>query len=453
MGVRRGLGMNRVLMVCRGNICRSPIAAAVLANLQPTWQVDSAGTGTWHLGKPADPRACAIAGVHGLDLAAHRARRVTAADFHAYDRVLAMDGRTLEELRPLIPAAPGALIGLLPDFDPLGCGAIDDPYHGDESAFISAYTAIERCCRALAERPRATSGPPRRRTVLLEASGSLVSAWMISAVRAAGHRCVASDIDADAVGRYLADSFAIVPRQSDPALWTGLAEALRDHGVDAVIPSLDESLLGWAERRDAFAAAGVQVVVSDPDTIRTCTDKWLTWQLFRRLGIPAPEASLEQRFELVKPRHGRGAQGIVRTCDPVAMDGMMSQEFVEGVEYTVDVCCSDDGTPLHIVPRRRLRVQGGKSTGGVTEEQPAILDAVRRLAEGLRFRGPFNAQCIVRDGTPWFIEINPRIAGGMALGFAATENWIPLLLEGRRPTATPRWGLRMHRHYAEVFTP
>jgi|GEM_PF-70713 carbamoyl-phosphate synthase large subunit len=444
--------MNRVLMVCRGNICRSPLAAAAMQRLRPDWQVDSAGTGTWHLGKPADPRAQAVALEHGLELTAHRARRVQGADFHLYDRVLAMDARTLEELRPLIPGSPHALIGLLPDFDPEGCTAIDDPYHGDEAAFAAAYAAIERCCRNLADRPRAASGPPRRRTVFVEASGSLVSAWMIAAIRAAGHRCIASDIHPDAVGRYLADGFAVVPRQDDPALWPNLAESLREHGVDAVIPSLDESLPGWAERREAFAAAGVQVVVSDPETVRICTDKWETWQLFRRLGIPAPEASLEQRYELVKPRHGRGAQGIVRTRAPVDMTGMLSQEFVDGVEYTIDVCCADDGTPLHIVPRRRLGVQGGKSTGGVTEEHPAILDAVRRLCAGLRFRGPFNTQCIVRDGTPWFIEINPRIAGGMALGFAATENWIPLLLEGRRPAATPRWGLRMHRHYAEVFT-
>lgn len=444
--------MNRVLMVCRGNICRSPIAAAVLAKLQPTWKVDSAGTGSWHIGASADPRACAVASAHGFDLGFHRARRITTADFHAYDRVLAMDARTLEELRPLIPCSPNALIGLLPDFDPLSCGEIQDPFHGDQSAFATAFSAIERCCRALADRPRVLSGPPRRRTVLVEASGSLVSAWMISAVRAAGHRCVASDIDSDAVGRYLADDFAIVPRQDDPGLWTRLTDALTRHHVDAVIPSLDESLLGWSKRRTAFAAAGVQVVVSDPETIRTCTDKWQTWRLFRSLGIPAPEASLDQRFELVKPRRGRGGRGISRTRSPVNMQGMMSQEFVEGVEYTVDVCCDDDGKAQHIVPRRRLRVQNGKSTGGVTEEHPVIVEAIRRLCAGMRFRGPFNVQCIVRDGTPWFIEINPRIAGGMALSFAATENWVPLLLEGRPASTEARWGVRMHRFYSEVFT-
>lgn len=154
----------------------------------------------------------------------------------------------------------------------------------------------------------------------------------------------------------------------------------------------------------------------------------------------------------MKPRCGRGAKGIVRTREPVDMRGMLSQDFVVGEEYTVDVCCADDGTPLHIIPRRRLGVRDGKSTGGITEEQPAIIAAVRRLCAGLRFRGPINVQCIVRDGVPWFIEINARIAGGMALGLAASENWLPLILDGRQPAATPRWGLRMRRHYSEVFS-
>ena len=443
--------MNRVLLVCRGNICRSPLAAAILARAQPAWQVDSAGTGTWHLGEPADPRSVAIADLHGVDLSGHRARQVTAADFDAHDRILAMDARTLEELRPLIPTAPRAMIGLLPDFDPAAAGEIADPYHGDAAAFAHIYDQIERCCRALAIHARPHSGPPRQRTVLLEASGSLVSAWLIRAVRSAGHRCIASDLDADAVGGHLADGFAILPRQDDPLLWDAVDAAVLAHGIDAVIPSLDESLPAWAERRAAYAARGVHVVLSDSETIRICSDKWETWQLFRRLGLPAPEASLDQRFELIKPRQGRGSRGVVRTTTAVPMAGMLSQEFIVGTEYTIDVCCADDGTPLHIVPRRRLGIRDGKSTGGVTEDHPAILEAVRRLCTGIRFRGPINVQCIVRDGTPWFIEINPRIAGGMALGFAATENWLPLILDGKRPSATPRWGMRMLRHYTEVF--
>lgn len=442
--------MTRVVMVCRGNICRSPLAAAVLAHLRPDWEVASAGTGTWHLGAGADPRSQAVAAAHGLDLASHRVRQVTAADFAA-DRVLAMDARTLEELRPAVPAGARAMIGLLGDFDPEAAPEIADPYDGDEAAFARAYAHIERSCRALAARPVPASGPPRRRTVLVEASGSLVSAWLIRAIRAAGHRCIASDIDPDAVGRHLADGFARLPRQSDPGLWGAVDAAITAHGVDAVIPSLDETLPAWAGRRAAYAARGVQVVVSDPDTIATCTDKWATWQLFRRLGIPAPEASLEQRFELVKPRNGRGAKGIVRTRAPVDMTGMLSQEFVDGVEYTVDILCADDGAPLRIVPRHRLGVRDGKSTGGITEEHPAVIAAVRTLCAGIRFRGPVNAQCIVRDGVPWFIEINPRIAGGMALAFAASGNWVPAILEGRAPAGGIRWGMRMLRHYAEVF--
>jgi carbamoyl-phosphate synthase large subunit len=299
-----------------------------------------------------------------------------------------------------------------------------------------------------------------RMKILTEASGSLTSGYLIRSIQDAGHQAVASDIDPKCFGRYLADDFILMPRKSDPELWEKIESLLTAHQVDVVIPSLDDTLLGWAERKTAFAKRGVQVIVSDEQVVRTFQDKWLTYLAFKEAGIPTPESSLEQIYPLVKPRIGRGAAGVRVETAAVEMEGMISQEVVDGVEYTIDVFCGRDHRPHYIVPRRRIAVKEGKSTGGVVELHPLIIDWVQKICRAFPFQGPVNMQCFLRpDGSVTFVEINTRIAGGMALGFAATENWIKLCVDHfvhGQPLPAPKPvqdGMEMKRYYAEVFIP
>lgn len=293
--------------------------------------------------------------------------------------------------------------------------------------------------------------------ILIEASGSLVCGYMIDAIQRAGHRAVASDIDAQAVGRHLADDFMQVPSANDSDLWPRIESMLIEHRIDMVIPSIDETLLGWAARKHDLAHTGITICLSDEAVIQTFSDKWLSYQFFRAHDIPTPNSSLEQLYPMVKPRFGRGGRGVGIASNAIDMSGLLSQEVVQGTEYTVDVLCSPSGAPVYIVPRRRIGVRDGKSTGGIVECRDDVIRVVRRLCESTHFIGPINVQCFVQhDGTVTVIEVNPRIAGGMALGFAATENWIPLLCRMFRNGEAPapravRDGLRMHRYYAEIF--
>src|SRR5690554_3553825 len=96
--------------------------------------------------------------------------------------------------------------------------------------------------------------------ILTEASGSLVSAYLIKAIKEAGYQAVASDISPDCVGRYLAGGFVQMPKANDEKLWNKIEAILIRHSIDVVIPSFDEMLLGWAERRDYFRCLGVTVI-------------------------------------------------------------------------------------------------------------------------------------------------------------------------------------------------
>jgi protein-tyrosine phosphatase len=149
----------RILFVCLGNICRSPLAEGVFLHLvregpgEGAFEVDSAGTGSWHVGEPADRRARAVARKHGVDLQC-RARQVREEDFREFDLIVAMDRENLARLEALRDRAGApAEIRLLREFDPEGDGDLEvpDPYYGGPEGFDRVYEMVHRSCAALLE--------------------------------------------------------------------------------------------------------------------------------------------------------------------------------------------------------------------------------------------------------------------------------------------------------------
>jgi protein-tyrosine phosphatase len=154
----------RLLFVCMGNICRSPTAEGVMRSLlreqglEDAVEVDSAGTGDWHVGSPPDARATAAARARGITLEG-AARPVAPRDFEDYDLILAADRRNLRDLRALTPPDAQARIHLLREFDPESEGAPDldvpDPYYGGDDGFEQVLDLVEASCRGLLDQLRA----------------------------------------------------------------------------------------------------------------------------------------------------------------------------------------------------------------------------------------------------------------------------------------------------------
>lgn len=151
-------GMYRICFVCSGNICRSPSAEVVMrrllqdAGLDDVVTVDSAGTGSWHVGGPADARAARTLKAHGYDGSAHRARVFEPAWFGERDLIVALDKGHLRELRALAHTDEQRdSIVLLRSFDetaPEGA-EVPDPYYGSDADYLEAFEQIERACRGL----------------------------------------------------------------------------------------------------------------------------------------------------------------------------------------------------------------------------------------------------------------------------------------------------------------
>lgn len=292
--------------------------------------------------------------------------------------------------------------------------------------------------------------------ILLEASGSLTSGYIVKAIKELGHIAVGSDI-VECAGTFLADEFVKMPMASDPLLWEKIEKILIDNNIQVVIPSLDETLLGWSERKEYFGSMGIHVILSTPEAIAVCQDKWKTFSFFKKYNIPTPDTSLENIYSLVKPRTGRGGKDIYVNRKGIKMDGMISQELLQGEEYTIDVFCDKSSAPIYIIPRKRLQVKDGKSVNGITIFNKTMEEWIKIICENLQFVGPINIQCfLTHEDKIKFTEINPRIAGGMALGFAASENWVRLivdnLIEGKAiEPVTVQYGMKMFRYYDEVF--
>jgi len=150
------MAVRRLLFVCSGNICRSPLAEAIFRQLAEEagrsgeFEVDSAGTHGWHEGDPADPRARKVGKRHGVDVTSI-ARPFVRQDFERFDLILAMDRGHFRELRARCPPALHDRIRLMREFDVPQPRDLDvpDPYYSDERAFETVFDILDRSCRGL----------------------------------------------------------------------------------------------------------------------------------------------------------------------------------------------------------------------------------------------------------------------------------------------------------------
>lgn len=151
--------VQRVLFVCLGNICRSPVAEGVFRSkvesrgLGDSFEIDSAGTGAWHVGQKPDQRMRETSLAHGVSLEDQRARKLGLDDLWTFDHIFVMDRSNLEDARYL--DATGEYhprIRLFRDLDPVADSPdVPDPYYGGRDGFENVYAIVDRTCDAILE--------------------------------------------------------------------------------------------------------------------------------------------------------------------------------------------------------------------------------------------------------------------------------------------------------------
>jgi carbamoyl-phosphate synthase large subunit len=271
----------------------------------------------------------------------------------------------------------------------------------------------------------------------------LVQAFQRAVRARGGGRVIVTDVNPLSPAVYHADRSYAAPWSTDAAYLDALLDICRLERVRLLVPTIDDELTRVAEARDLFAAHGVRVVVSPPETTSICNDKQRTCDTLRAAGVAAARTMAPADLPAVpifplfiKPRAGRGGVAAypVRTRreldffldyvpDPVV------QTYLDGPEYTIDLLCDFEGRPLSIVPRERVVIRAGVVDRGRTVADDRLMAVGAACADVLPFAGPANIQCRVVDGVPVVFEINPRFSGGIPLTIAAGADFPQMVVD------------------------
>jgi carbamoyl-phosphate synthase large subunit len=289
-------------------------------------------------------------------------------------------------------------------------------------------------------------------TVLFTCAGMRVD--IVTAFREAGATTIAADLDKFAPALYAADRYALVPAIEDDGYVAKLAELVRLHDVDLIVPLADMDQPKLARARDVL---GTMVLLPDADIVDRMGDKYLAHLHFEERGLASPATWLPDQVPenapyplLVKARRGYGSRHIYRVQDRSQLEQVvaqtpeptMVQAICRGEEFSIDVVCDFDGRCLNAIPRTMIESKGGESIKGMTIKDEALIDLGRSVSEAIPLKGVANIQCFREpDGTHRLTDVNPRFGGGFPLPLAAGGHYPELVIalaNGERPE--PRVG-------------
>ena len=146
----------KILMVCLGNICRSPLAEGILASKLPadTFKIDSAGTGSWHIGNSPDERSIAVAKKNKIDISKQKGRQFKISDFEVFDYIYVMDNSNFKDVIKLAktPEQRGKVQLILNELFPNENVDVPDPYFGLQDGFENVYKMLNEACDSIVEK-------------------------------------------------------------------------------------------------------------------------------------------------------------------------------------------------------------------------------------------------------------------------------------------------------------
>lgn len=150
----------KILMVCLGNICRSPLAEGILQDKAfkagLNWSVESAGTNGYHTGEAPHPLSQKVARLNGIDISQQRSRRFRAEDFQVYDRIYALAEDVMDDIRSIARRSfdPAKADLLMNELYPGKNKDVPDPWYGPEAGYHEVYRMIEEVCDAIIKKYR-----------------------------------------------------------------------------------------------------------------------------------------------------------------------------------------------------------------------------------------------------------------------------------------------------------
>jgi carbamoyl-phosphate synthase large subunit len=258
----------------------------------------------------------------------------------------------------------------------------------------------------------------------------LINALKAATRRFAQNTCViAGDIDTNALAKYEADQFWLMPETTDDNFQKILNEC-NSKNISAILPSRDGELEFWAKHARTFHEAGVDVIVSPLSSIRLCRDKFSFSEFGKARSLPIIPAFLspdllQDKALVVKERFGSGSKGVRLNIDKASarevaatLESPIFQPYIEGPEISIDGYVNRAGVVVGVVLRRRNIVLSGESQVTTTFREPNLERQATSVIEALNLRGPIVLQAIVTESGLQIIECNPRFGGASTASIA-----------------------------------
>jgi len=267
----------------------------------------------------------------------------------------------------------------------------------------------------------------------------------------------AADCSKYAPALYNADNYFIVPAVADKNYISELFKICLKNKVKGVISLNDIELPVLAQYKSKFMEKGIKLVVSDPETIDVCYDKYKTFKFlkenkfpFAKTFISLNEVLMEIESKaikfplLIKPRKGSASIRIKKVFNIAELQDKFEekkfiiQEFLQGDDYGVDVFCNSDLVPISVFAKRKMRIVAGEADKEVTVYDDKMIDYIKNIIGKLKIYGPSDIDLIKRGNEYFISDINPRFGGGYPIAHAVGADFpkkIVGLIKGKAPEA------------------
>ena len=280
-----------------------------------------------------------------------------------------------------------------------------------------------------------------------------------------GGKIIASDSNSMSAGFFMADAGEVTPEADDESFLKRLIELIEKHGVKVLMPSSGYDIYPYSVNKERLMSLGAIPVVSDRDTLEICRDKVLTFKrLSKKYDLPFTTLDPNKIREfpvIAKPRFGKGSKGIVKINDEIDLryiisknEDLIFQDYLPGIEYTIDVLSTLEKKALLAVPRIRLQTKAGISTKGRIVIDEDIQSICKSVVDDLKIIGP----CCIQmkeseDGVLKFLEVNPRLGGGTMFTTLAGANFPAMILDmvaGNEPSIPIISEITIIRYFEEI---
>lgn len=282
-------------------------------------------------------------------------------------------------------------------------------------------------------------------------------------------KIIGTDSDSLAPGGFMADIFSTMPEAREESLFVDkLFELVKIHKVTVLMPSSGFDIYPYSKYRKELQELGANAVVSDIEVLEICRDKMRTYQeLLPRFKVPftTTEPDKIPSFPVIaKPRSGKGSRDVIMIEDESDLryvtskyHDMIFQQYLPGIEYTIDVLSDLNKEPLFAVPRIRLQTKGGISTKGKIVRNQKMEEDCMNIAKSIGIRGPCCIQMKeTHDSEPQLVEVNARLGGGTIFTTLAGANMPELILdlvEGQEISIPKISEVTVIRYFEEIVVP